>query len=282
MGEQPLDERAEMISNTRRRAAGAAAIGMALYLLLGACAGPSGLPNRWPDRFDYNFRWVAGPGVDLETGAAVQLRSAVETAFMGGAGQFSEDELKERQGLNMLSYDPPTLWQLDERAADYRWKVRGTIFAQIRRVEQDGVLGGFESWAVDACVWGGDVAFGNEAGEYFSSRNAAEQPSGEISYFGQKSTERSVHFIEGFAVRRSNVPSPEPRLTGSSRYPVHPLPIVWETLGYPATLNTSRWREQPCEWPAEFPASLNPDRSGYQPGARVPAPEVLPPYPGWP
>lgn len=271
-----------MISIKHRRAASGAAIGMALFLLLSTCARPSEPSDRWPDRFDYNFQWTAGPSVDLETGAAVQMRSVVETAFLGGAGQFSEEELKERQGLRMLSYDPPTVWQVDERAADYRWKVRGTIFAQIRRVERDGGRNGFESWAVDACVWGGSVAYGNEAGEYFSSRNAAEQPSGELSYFGQKSTEQSVHFIQGFAVRRSNVPNPEPRMTGSSRYPAHPLPTAWETLGYPATVNTSLWRQQPCEWPAEFPASLNPNRSAHQPGARVPAPEVLPPHPGWP
>ncbi|MFD6216918.1 hypothetical protein ACFWFJ_26940, partial [Nocardia salmonicida] len=203
-----------MISIERKRAIGAAAIGMALYLLLSACAGPSVQPNRWPDRFDYNFRWVAEPGIDLATGPAAQMRSMMETAFMGGAGQFSEEELKERQGHDILMYDPPTMWKLDERAADYQWKVRGTIFAQIRNVENYFARDGFELWAVDVCAWVGDVAFGNRTGEYFSGRNGNK--TGDF-FPGGDGKAWSVHSVAGFAVRRSNVPDPEPRMVGSSR-----------------------------------------------------------------
>lgn len=242
----------------------------------------------WEDRYQYNFRWASPSGVDLSSEVAIQARSYVETAFLIGAGQDDVVLVGERMGITPYysahyrrsSLSRTLSLRFDDRAADRDWTIRGTVYASLERVEfyrvapLDGVSDQDDrssQWWLSArvCVWGTGLAYGNKDGEYYSGRYAALRSGGLWVTFGMPA---------------GGVAQPAARVSGPARYPTRDYFGDWVTLS-PETETPDVARgsnPESCRLPAEFPATLDPGDYAERPSVRVPPPDVLPPYPGWP
>lgn len=245
-------------------------------------------PDLWSDRYQYNFRWASPSGIDLNSEVAIQARSYVETAFLVGAGQKDVVAVGERMGIRPYysaragrSSLPKSLsLQFDDRAGDRNWTIRGTVYASLEHVELYRVVpsGGTatgddpsDSWWMDVriCVWGTGLAYGDKDGEFYSGKYAAL---------------RSGRLWVAFGLPAGGQAAPEARISGPARYPTRDYFGDWITL-MPDTYTPDVKRgskPESCRLPAEFPVTLDPGDYAEKPSVRVPPPEVLPPYPGWP
>lgn len=239
----------------------------------------------WEDRYRYNFVWAAPSGIALDSEIAVQVRSHIETAFLLGAGQPDSSETRKRMGI----YEFASSWnvlslQFDERAADPKWTIQGTVYAAI--IDTDFYVVPLPNgpppydrdthpnpwWLnVRVCVWGTGLAYGNKAGEYYSGRYAALRSGGLWVTFGMPA---------------GGVAKPDARVSGPARYPTRDYVGDWSIVSGPGKTTPDELRRhggpQDCRLPAEFPAAIDPVEYVEKPSVRVPAPEVRAPYPGWP
>ncbi len=263
---------------TRYARALAAGLQAVILLALSGLAGDEPRPpHMWKDRYQYNFRWASPSGVDLTSEIAIQVRSYVETAFLNGAGQTDWREIWKRMGVSENQLSSPLSLQFDERASDPRWTIRGTAYASLAAVERQDIPPPYDRrtppnrWYLTAtvCVWGTGLAYGDRSGEYYSGRYAALR-SGRLELI--------------FSLPGGGVADPGARISGPARYPTRNYFGDWLQSSRVVTPDLGRGTGNPetCQLPPEFPDTLAPGEYVEKPSVRVPPPEILPPYPGWP
>ncbi|MEU0544742.1 hypothetical protein ABZ319_33190 [Nocardia sp. NPDC005978] len=172
-----------MMSILRRRWVFRAALVLSAVLAGCSSTAPPVEPYRWPDNYQFNFRWSGTQGLDLASEQLTVVRAAVESAFLvdlvgwlPGATPRPYPGYRGSTGGSPLGFSFTNFLSAED-------SLGGTFYGYVINVDavaplqSPGDLNVRNSgWRVGACVWLNGLAFDTGGGLLYSVERAALVP----------------------------------------------------------------------------------------------------------